>query len=946
MGTTRRAWGCREVALFTGIAWALQGCGGGGGHGSVKSASGDSGPPPSSSAASPPQLPQPPLDAQLSITHAYAAHSQGYTGAGVTIGVVDTGIMRSHPSLGGRVAQSLVYVDPSQNDTQVDDVVGHGTWVAEIAAGAAYASFPGGIAPGANLVSARIVSDDAPDDDGSTPPSPVTTDDAAFFGQVSRDLASAGAEVMNNSWGGITWDAGDSAVTRAFHDAYAGFVLDHGGLVVFAAGNDSQADPSTIAALPSLAPDLEKGWLVAVAVNSNDPTRLEGYSNKCGKAMDYCLAAPGDVIVLDKDTTSATADPDYYIVEGTSFAAPQVSGAAALVWQAYPYFSNDLVRQTLLGTADPLGGAQPNPTYGYGELDVGKAVNGPARFDWGDVTVDFSGSSDWNNPIAGSGGLVKQGDGTLNLTQPSSYTGTTRVQGGTLTAVSLAGDAEIAAQGTLDGTHAIGGSVDNAGALVVGGGDVAVRGDYAQQAGGRLAVSLGSALRVDGKATLSGGDLYVYGADSGYVVNSHTAVLTAKGGLAGSFAALDTAPSVLLTATLDYDANDAWLDVQRVNLTQIKGLAYTAASYAAAQRTQDAFEQIDGQLQGSSGGGTLVPAGFVAGAAELQHAATAAVVQRSLESLSGQLHAASAAMAFEAIDAGTRALSGRFDQLLDAPQLAGGVGGWTLALGDHGNLSRGGYGSVGFDLDGRMIGADRRVGSDGVAGYAIGQSRGLGRLAESADQGRSHALEGMFYGGLVRDAWYAMGRFGMGSYREDMRRWLELGSQFAGVASYSNGTYGTAYGESGYRLDLGSLRLTPYLNLQYAQLRLDGFTESGAYGFGLTAGSQRVQRWQAGAGVRLDHRWLLAGGGSLQLRGQLLWQRALAMRGAVLDASFTGLQRWAPVGGIGLSRYGGLVGTALDWQLDPRNSLALDYEQQVDQHLHAKQAILSYRWTF
>src|SRR6185437_1187082 len=119
-------------------------------------------------------------------------------------------------------------------------------------------------------------------------------------------------------------------------------------------------------------------------------------------------AAPGDVIVLDKDTLATTTNPTYYVVEGTSLAAPQVTGAAALVWQAFPYFTNDLVRQTLLGTADPLGGSQPNPTFGYGELDVGKAVQGPAQFNWGDVSVTFDGiTSTWSNDISGAGGLIK-----------------------------------------------------------------------------------------------------------------------------------------------------------------------------------------------------------------------------------------------------------------------------------------------------------------------------------------------------------------------------------------------------------------------------------------------------------------------------------------------------------------------------------------------------------
>ncbi|HJR12129.1 MAG TPA: S8 family peptidase, partial [Rhodanobacteraceae bacterium] len=323
------------------LVFALAGCGGGGGGG-VRSAPA-SAPPPST-----PTTPQPPIDAQLSITNTYAAHAAGYTGKGVIIGIVDSGIMHNNPTVAGRVLQEFIDVDPTQNNTSIGDVVGHGTWVSEIAAGAPFAKFPGGIAPGAYLVSARIIDDHAPDDNGSTPPTTVTAQDAQFFQSVNGQLISANVKVMNNSWGGITWDTSNASVNQAFDAAYSPFVNQQGGLVVFAAGNGSQANPSTIAALPSVAPDLEKGWLTVVAVNSNAPTQLDSYSNKCGIAMDYCLAAPGDVIVLDKDTLTSTTNPSYFIVQGTSLAAPQVSGAAALVWQAFPYFTNDLVRQTLL----------------------------------------------------------------------------------------------------------------------------------------------------------------------------------------------------------------------------------------------------------------------------------------------------------------------------------------------------------------------------------------------------------------------------------------------------------------------------------------------------------------------------------------------------------------------------------------------------------------------
>ncbi len=936
----------RNVALLTALAFALSACGGGGGTITTPPVSPSAPPPaPPPPPPAPPPPDQPPLDAQLSITNTYPAHDRGFIGTGVTIGIVDSGIMSNNPTVAGRVKQELIYVDPAANNTSIDDVVGHGTWVSQIAAGTAFDEFPGGIAPGADLVSARIISDAEPEDDGSGQGNQVTAADAAFFGQtLNPALIAAGVEVMNNSWGGIYWDTTDASINQAFADAYQPFVVQHGGLVVFAAGNESRSDPSDIAALPSLAPQLEQGWLVVVAVDSNHPDQLASYSNACGKAMNYCLAAPGDVVVLDKDATSSTADPDYWIVQGTSFAAPQVSGAAALVWQAFPYFNNDLVRQTLLGTADDLGAPGPDPVFGYGELNVGKAVDGPAKFDWGNVTVSFGGSSSWNNPISGAGGLIKQGTGTLNLTQPSTYTGTTRIEGGVLTAKALAGSVNIDAQGTLRGTPTIGGGVNNAGVLEVAGGDVNVTGNYTQKGDGRLALSLGSALRVGGSASLTGGDLYVIGIDSGYVTNSHTDVLSADGGLSGTFSALNKASNVtLLDATLNYDANNAWLDVSRVEATAVQGMSYTAASFGAAQRVESAFDQIDTQL-GSSAPSGITPAStsFMEGAGSLQRTSGNESLQASLESLSGELHGASTAMTLEAINAGTRALSDRFDSLLVQPR----PGGWTQNLGYHGNLSRSGYSNVGVDLTGWLVGQDYRVGGNGVAGYAITQSQSLGRLAGSPDQDRNHALEGMLYGGVINGSWYTMGRFGVGTYRENMRRRVQLGDQYSGVASNVNGRYGVAYGESGYQLTLGRTRVTPYIDLQYAQLQRDGFDEFGAYGFGLKSGAQTSALWQAGLGLRATRTWALAHGGSLSLQTRMLWQRSFGVRGELFDASFSGIDQYAPVDGIGVSRYGGVAGATLDWTVNARASMQLGYDRDFGQRQQGQMGTLNFSWTF
>jgi outer membrane autotransporter protein len=338
-------------------------------------------------------------------------------------------------------------------------------------------------------------------------------------------------------------------------------------------------------------------------------------------------------------------------------------------------------------------------------------------------------------------------------------------------------------------------------------------------------------------------------------------------------------------------------------------------------------------------------AAFLSGAASLQQAATLESLQQSLESLSGQLHAASAAMTFQAIDAGTRALASHFDQLLSAPPQQR-IGAWVQSLGYQGTMSRSGYSNVAYDLNGWMVGQDFRVDGNGVAGFALSGTRGLGRLSESADHGYSRAVEGMLYGAAMRGNWYAMGRFGFGDYQETMQRQVQLGGQYTGVGSDDSGRYGVAYGESGYRMMLGGTRVTPYASLEYAQIQRDGFDETGGYGFGLKAGALTTARWQANLGLRAGRDWQLGRAGSLDLQGQLAWQQSFGLRGEVFDASFAGVNQWAPLGGIGLARYGGVAGATLDWSMNPHSSLALDYESYFGQGQQATMAMLNYQWTF
>jgi len=916
--------------LAPGLLIAVLSACGGGGNGAVRTAAVVPPPPPPT-----PTAPQPPTDAQLSLTNTYAAHAAGYTGAGVTIGIVDSGIMRSNPIVSGRVLQEFIDVDSSTNNTSIDDVVGHGTWVSEIAAGAPFAKYPGGIAPGADLVSARIISDDAPSDSGQ-PPAQITATDAQFFQRVNQQLISAGVKVQNNSWGGLTWDTTDPSVNQAFDAAYSAFVNQQGGLVVFAAGNGSGAQPSTFAQLPNFAPDLAKGWLTVVALDSNDPTHLASYSNICGAARDFCLAAPGDVIVLDKDATASTADPDYYVVRGTSLAAPIVTGAAALVWQAFPYFDNDLVRQTLLGTADPLGGSQPNSTFGYGALNVGRAVQGPAQFNWGDVSVSFDGlTSTWSNDISGAGGLIKNGTGTLILTGNNSYTGSTQILGGTLqSTIALPGNVTIGNAGTLDNVPGVNGSLANAGTVTVRSGTTEVAGNYTQASTGILSLNLGTFFSVAGTAQIDG-TLNILGAVSGYTTSSHEDVMTAFGGLSGTFAQLTTSPGVFLNTTIQYTSDSVWLDTTSLNITQAaQAMAIVdPASSAAAARVQRGFDVLNSRIAASE---TVAP-GVLQGAGAIQRTATPASARATLQSLSGQLHAASAAMLLDGIAATSDALSGHFDDLLEGRAKAGT---WYGDLGWQGDLQRGGFASASFRSNGSLVGADLRVGAHGILGYAVGASRGYGQLDASWDHNRTWTDHATFYGGVANGAWYAKAQLGGGWFHQDMQRLLLLGGLAAPVGSDVSGRYFAGSLAGGHQFRIGSARLTPFLDVRYQRLEQGAFAEQGGYGFGLAANARMVGRLQAGAGVRAQRSWQLANGMLMEFDGSTSWRRAIHQYGDAFEASFTGFDDWMPVQGIGLSRDESMLRAGLSFWPTRTFGLRLGYAREQGERQKANSVTL------
>ena len=294
-----------------------------------------------------------PLDRNLVQVGAPAAWDAGLSGAGVRVAVLDTGVDADHPDLAGRVAAEANFT----GSPDVSDHNGHGTHVASLVAGTGEASGGArrGVAFGATLLSGKVL-----DDRG------VGTFSSIIAGM--EWAAAEGAGVVNMSLSSGFASTGRDPLSLAV-DA---LTASHGVLFVASAGNTGPG-PTTIGA-----PGAADAALTVGAVDRHD--RLAGFSSRGPRLGDLAikpdLVAPGVDIVAARAAGTSLGDPvgsAYTRLTGTSMAAPQVAGAAALLAERHPEWTPARLKATLLGTAASLVAAPTTAgafDAGAGRLDV------------------------------------------------------------------------------------------------------------------------------------------------------------------------------------------------------------------------------------------------------------------------------------------------------------------------------------------------------------------------------------------------------------------------------------------------------------------------------------------------------------------------------------------------------------------------------------------------
>ncbi|AWC74593.1 autotransporter outer membrane beta-barrel domain-containing protein [Serratia marcescens] len=969
----------------------------------------------------------------LGAIHADQAYAAGYTGKGIKLGIFDQPVYAKHPEFAGEnkvinlVTEGIrEYTDPyipvKKGDTfrydgtpsvDSDGTLGsHGTHVGGIAAGSRDGGAMHGVAFNAQIISAE--NGDPGPEDGI-----ILGNDGAVYQAGWDALVASGARIINNSWGiGITEKFEEGGYDPAYPHftvndaqkqfdqikqilgtkpggAYQGAIdaARSGVVTIFAAGNDGNLNnPDAMAGLAYFVPEIAPNWLSVASLqdpsNSGDYS-ISTFSSRCGYTASFCVSAPGTRVYSSviEGTSVENLTTGYAKYSGTSMAAPHVAGSVAVLMERFPYLNGAQVAEVLKTTATDMGAPGIDALYGWGMINLGKAINGPGmlatvedipeEFRIPDPTgvaygptqfvVDLPGvgavldkgkptervCSDvlcgldfWSNDISGHGGLTKEGMGTLVLTGNNTYSGPTLVNQGRLAVNgSVTSAVSVQSGGIVGGSGTVGSLTARRGGTVAPGnsiGTLNVAGNVSFEPGSRYAVEVGpngqsDRIQSSGSATIGGGEVAVTLENSPNLLTQSEVrsllgqqytILSAQQGVSGQFDAV--APNYLFLGTgLSYQPTGVTLSVGR-NGTSFASVAQTPneRAVAAAADALAAGNPVYESLLGSG---------------------TAGEARQAFRQLSGQIHADIASALVNDSRYLREALNGRLRQaegLASSSAIKADEGGaWAQLLGawDHasGDANATGYQASTYGV---LVGLDSAAADDWRLGVATGYTRTSlhGGYGSKADSDNYHLAA---YGDKQFGALALRGGAGYTWHRIDTKRSVNYGMQSdRDTAKYSARTE-QLFAEAGYSVQGEWLNLEPFVNLAYVNFENNGIAESGGAA-ALRGDKQHTDATVSTLGLRADTEWQVSAGTTVALRSELGWQHQYGGLERGTGLRFNGGNAPFVVDSVPVSRDGMVLKAGAEVAVNENATLSLGYGGLLSQNHQDNSVNAGFTWRF
>lgn len=615
------------------------------------------------------------------------------------------------------------------------------------------------------------------------------------------------------------------------------------------------------------------------------------------------LTLANSILVEKLETILNYTGPDYAAYTGTSMAAPNISGFAALLMEHFAEYDTALIGDILVSSSLDLDTPGVDLKSGWGAPQMEVALKGPTALrDVRDVNVRVGTVDVWSNDIGDArdrysaevlaeypddiGGIVKKGGGELILTGANDYTGATRVEGGLLTVNGslINSTSTVAELGMLGGVGRLADVVVDKGGVLAPGdkanpfGTLTIADNLVFKDGSYLWIRSSvngaqhSRVAVEGATTLEGGKVILKADQGEWNLRTRMNILQSEGGVTGVFAGAES-DLAFLKPILTYSDKAVQLTLARNDVTIASvGVTPNQKSVGAALDVMTASAMTPSAVRNTALEDAILD-GSVAN------------VRGALNSLTGEVHATLAgvatgdsrfirdAMLTRGRNGATEATDGR------------GVAVWASGVFGSGRQDNGELAGFRSEATGYLAGVEKTLNGRAHIGVAVGESQSEIRASRLRSTGEVKTQHIGVYGAATLGGF----DFRLGGAWMDSRTRTDRSASLNRFNEQLTGRYDgeawQAYGEVSWRKPvMASTVLEPYLN--YTRVEYDAdVVERG--GDAALSGDVSQTSDLLTAGLRSETH--LAGGNgrpALSAIGHLAWTEDLSGDGPVFNAAF------------------------------------------------------------